>query len=234
MQTLSLIDRDNLAERLSKTKQEIVEACEKDLRHVDEITLIAVSKGQDFAKILFAYELGQRDFGENYPQELAQKIKLAREHNLHEIRWHFIGAIQTNKIKIIKDAHVVHSVGSVKHAQALHQASEKGLPILLQVNLDQSAHRQGFLASELILAIEKISAFDRLSIAGLMTIAPHETNELPAEWFSRMALLKQDLLRRDILKSVTLSMGMSDDFTEAISYGANLVRIGTKIFGSRK
>lgn len=207
-------------------KQAIAEACDRAGRQAAEIKLIAVSKGQDFAKIHQAYEQGQRDFGENYAGELALKQKLAREQELLDIKWHYLGAIQTNKIKLIIEADFIHGVGEIRHAVLINKIANKTIGIFLQVNLNPNDGRHGFREEDLPRAIEQIKLLPRLYLQGLMTITPTEGALNPSFWFKKMSRLGQ-------LYNLDLSMGMSEDFSEAITYGANFVRIGSKIFGPR-
>lgn len=227
----SLSQKETLKANLGKIERTITDFCKRAHRKREDVTLIAVSKGHDFSNILSLYELGQRDFGESYAQEMVPKIDLALEHKLSDIRWHFIGAIQTNKLQLIKRANVIHSVGSVRHAEMLDKILDEPMPIFLQINLDKNPKRQGFLESDLDQSIKKLSYLKKLKIQGLMCILPQD--EDPDFWFKKMAALKQAVLNQGLISDVYLSMGMSDDFELAIQHGADYLRIGTKIFGAR-
>jgi pyridoxal phosphate enzyme (YggS family) len=220
-----------IRKNLAQVKREIKEACRAKGRSEEDVTLIAVSKGHDFSSIKIAYHLGQQNFGESYAVEMSQKMMLAKEEGLTDVRFHFIGAVQSNKLKLIKNADVVHSISSIRHAEMLNNVLVKNLPIFLQVNLNQDSSRQGFFYSEIISALEKIQRFSNLKPEGLMAILPQDNN--PSLWFMKMSALKDDIVKKGMMDHVFLSMGMSDDFKEAISYGANYVRIGTRIFGAR-
>lgn len=232
MQPHSLTDDNNIKKNLADVEKLINSSCENAHRRREEITLIAVSKGHDFNKILAAYRCGQRDFGESYAQEFSEKIARARDENLADIRWHFIGAIQSNKLKYIKDADVIHSIGSLKHAELLNAMLSKPKNIFLQINLDNNPDRQGFAKEDVIDVLFHMKNLANLRVQGLMTILPVDHNK-PATWFSQMTALKEEIKSKGILVEVSLSMGMSDDFLEAIANGANLLRIGTRIFGPR-
>lgn len=215
-------------DNLSSLNKEIEACCKAVHRERDEVHLIAVSKGQKFDKITAAYSLGLRHFGESYAQELLIKQKHAQEAGLRDIKWHFIGAIQTNKIKIIASADYVHSVGSIVHAQALSKAASHEIKVFLQVNMGGALTRQGFREDEIHHAWESIEKLENLRLVGLMTILPL-TPAMPHHyWFAKM-----NQLREQIQKPIHLSMGMSGDFAEAIMAGADFIRIGEKLFGKR-
>lgn len=222
-----------IGKNLTEVMSDIKKACKDYGRNVDDVTLIAVSKGHDFSSIEAAYRAGQKDFGESYALEMSQKMALAKLHNLKEIRWHFLGAVQSNKLKIIKNADVIHSVSSIRHAQLLSDITDKTLNIFLQINLDQNPARQGFFYSDVISSLEKIFTYPNLNVVGFMTILPQDPNIPTKSWFKKMAELKALVVKKKLLNSVFLSMGMSQDFVEAIFFGANYVRIGTRIFGAR-
>lgn len=217
-----------LRAHLELVKAQVKLSCEAAHRDEAEIELVAVSKGHDFAKIKDAYDLGLRHFGESYVKELSLKQDLAQAAGLKDIKWHFIGAIQTNKIKLIAAADYVHSVGSVEHARVLSNAASKVIQLFLQVNLSGASGRQGFSENEIPTAWEQISIFNNLHILGLMTIVPLAPLKPNNYWFSRMGDLQKKLPGE-----VKLSMGMSSDFEEAIMAGAHYIRVGERIFGPR-
>lgn len=212
-------------------KNEINIACRAALRDPNDVHIIAVSKGHDFHVIRELYHLGQRDFGENYALEFAHKKNLAIMENLVDIRFHFIGVIQSNKLKIIKDAHAIHSLGSLVHAQKLNEVLRNSVDVFLQINLDEDPKRLGFLENELKYAALFISELGNLNLRGLMAILPQTGHA--SHWFKKMVRHKQFMLAHGLMREVFLSMGMSNDFTEAIHHGADYLRIGTRIFGPR-
>src|SRR5579871_106667 len=222
-----------ISHNLLNVRQEIRAACDEAQRTYDDVSLIAVSKGQDIHKIKQAYDSGQRDFGESYAKEMAEKMAKASQLGLNQIRWHFIGAIQSNKINIIKDAHVVHSVCSVRHGELLNKAAIKNIEIFLQVNLNGDANRHGALPSDAPAIINRLKSYSMLDVKGLMAILPLDSPHSNEYWFHHMMKLKQDILAAGLLTCDSLSMGMSDDFREAIAQGSNFLRIGTRIFGPR-
>lgn len=196
----------------------------------EDVTVILVTKGQDFSSLKAAYDAGIRNFGESYAQEFLKKYELANSAGLQDIRWHFIGAIQSNKIEIIIKANVIHSVSCIRHAELISQKTLSSKEIFLQVNLDGDKNRQGFLVPELPVVIPQLALLENIRIRGLMCIAP--LHHGPDYWFSQMVGLKQDLLRSGMAE-VKLSMGMSDDFLQALAHGANFIRVGRRVFGSR-
>lgn len=222
----SIVANLALVERLIK------QACQAASRPRSDITLVAVSKGHNFSALQAAYDAGVRHFGESYAQEMAQKMMLAQEHGLRDITWHFIGAIQSNKLKTIIQAQLIHSLASLKHAALLNQATQKPIEVLLQINLDQNPQRQGFLAHEIVDAAKQISKLPHITLKGLMCIPPQDPHHPPSFWFRTVNVLK-DTLAQQGFTNIQLSMGMSEDFIEAITLGANYVRIGSKIFGER-
>lgn len=222
----------SIAERLKIIRQEISEAAKKSHRSADDILLVAVSKGQPFDAIEEVYNQHQRHFGESYAQEMIIKIKEAQKRQMTDIIWHYIGAIQSNKIKTISEAQIIESIDSLRHAELLDEQVKDTKNIFLQVNLSEAKERHGFLPSELALAIEKISRLKYIKIKGLMTILPLKPERPPGYWLTIMSNLRDELVLSHGLE-LSLSMGMSDDFKEAIAHGADLVRIGSSIFGPR-
>ena len=191
--------------------------------------LICVSKTVSVEKIMEAYNTGVRDFGENKVQELLSKIdKLPRD-----IRWHMIGHLQSNKVKdIIGKVVLIHSVDSIKLAYIINkEAKKKGVcvKVLLEVNIASEESKFGFKINELKDAINYIRTLDNVSIRGFMCVAPITSNEEDnRKYFRQMCKLK-DEYGYDIL-----SMGMSNDYLVAVQEKSTYIRIGTKIFGSRK
>jgi pyridoxal phosphate enzyme (YggS family) len=198
------------------------------------VSLLAVSKSQPVEKILEAYDAGQRRFGENYLQEALEKISALSD---KEIEWHFIGPLQSNKLKKIAEHFSwVHSVASLKHAKLLDAARPSDLPplnICLQINTSHEKSKSGIHPDALLTLVNACADLPRLTLRGLMCIPEAKKNltEQRLE-FQKLSELSLFLLENG-LKMDTLSMGMSDDLEAAIAEGSTLVRIGTKIFGER-
>lgn len=206
------------------------------------VTLLAVSKTKPAAAIEQAYLAGQRDFGENYLQEAVEKI--AQLSHLPELCWHFIGPIQSNKTKqIAKNFTWVHSVDRAKVAlrlnthfnehlneeSQLNNGQDSALNICLQVNISEESSKSGILASEVFSLAEVVDNCDKLTLRGLMAIP--EKNTSMASYEKMQHLFNE--LQAQYPTVDTLSMGMSNDLTIAITHGSTMVRIGRAIFGER-
>ncbi|MBU2923176.1 YggS family pyridoxal phosphate-dependent enzyme [Colwellia sp. 4_MG-2023] len=202
------------------------------------ITLLAVSKTKPIAAIEQAYLAGQRDFGENYLQEAVEKItKLS---HLSNICWHFIGPIQSNKTKLIaQNFNWVHSVDRAKIALRLNEhlndlnqqvpCKDNALNICLQVNISEEASKSGIMIDEVFSLAEVVNNCDKLTLRGLMAIP--EKNAGETSYVKMQHLFNK--LQAQYPTVDTLSMGMSNDLTLAITHGSTMVRIGTAIFGER-
>lgn len=216
-----------VAERLASIRARVDRACREAGRSTDEVQLIAVSKRQPDERLEEAFAVGQRDFGENYVQELVRKKAL-----FPQARFHLIGHLQTNKAKKALDASLVHTVDSEKVARALarHLASEARLEVLFEVNLAQEAQKAGLAPESVEVLLEALRDEPRLIPKGLMCIPPADDGR---RWFAALRGLAEDLRARTGLELPELSMGMSADFEAAILEGSTLVRVGTAIFGPR-
>lgn len=198
-------------------------------RDVTSITLVAVSKAKPVSEIQAVYDLGHRDFGENRAQEMAEKAsKLPGD-----IRWHFVGALQTNKARLIRPiTHLLHSMDREALAGAWAKGSGLPPPALLQVNTGHESQKSGVEPAGARIALERILAL-RLEVRGLMAIPP--LTEDPERQRPHFSLLRQ--LRDDLAKEhpsiEELSMGMTDDFEIAIDEGSSIIRVGRAIFGER-
>jgi pyridoxal phosphate enzyme (YggS family) len=222
-------------ERLKAVRERIAHAARASGRDPSEVRLIAVSKGQGVDQIRQAYEAGQRDFGENYVQELTVKARMLAD--LTELRWHMIGHVQTNKAKrVVEVAFMVQTVDSVRVAQALgRRAQEAGrqLPVLLEVNVGKETSKTGVAIEQARQVLDAIEQQASLRAVGLMTVPPFEADAAEAgRYFEALVKLRDELGARQRLPE--LSMGMSHDFEVAIAKGATMVRIGTAIFGERR
>ncbi len=199
--------------------------------------LVAVSKFMPDELIMEAYNAGQRDFGENRPQELSGKM----ERLPADIRWHFIGRLQSNKIKMIVDkVHLIHSVDSVKLIGELSkEASKRGVipSVLLQLHISGEESKQGFSPEEIFSAAEFALSCGNIKIKGVMGMASFTDDYKRVR--EEFVLLKQsfDSLKSELFSKdpefCEISMGMSGDYQIAVEEGSTLVRIGTGIFGSR-
>lgn len=220
-----------------KVKEQIISVCDKNSIPKDKVTLIAVSKTKPVSDIEQVYEAGCRDFGENKAQELKEKFEVLPK----DIRWHFIGTLQKNKVKyVVGKAFLIHSVDSYELALEIQKRAEKmdvHCDILIEVNVAKEDTKQGIFEFEEVLeVVQKISLLKNVHIKGLMTIAPIcEKSSDNAIYFKQLRDLSVDIKAKNIdnVCMDILSMGMSSDYETAIEEGATYVRVGTSIFGER-
>ena len=225
-----------LKEQLMQVEENIQKACERAGRSRDEVTLIAVSKTKPVEVLQEAYDLGVRVFGENKVQELTQKYEALPK----DIQWHMIGHLQTNKVKYIVDkVAMIHSVDSLKLAETIEKEAERKnciVKILVEVNVAGEESKYGLKMEEVLPFVEKISTFKHIRVCGLMTIAPFvEISEENRTIFKNLHKLSVDINNKNIdnVNVSILSMGMTNDYEVAIEEGADMVRVGTGIFGVR-
>lgn len=199
-------------------------------REIGDTTLVAVSKTKPNEDIMKAYNLGIRDFGENYVQELITKMDSLPK----DIRWHMIGHLQTNKVKDIvkRNIYLIESVDSIKLASTINKEAIKNnkiINILIEVNVVNDSNKTGCSLNDLDSLINYVKELSNIKLLGLMAIGPiTDNNELIRKYFHDMKLLK------DKYKFELLSMGMSHDYKVALLEETNIIRIGTKIFGERQ
>lgn len=224
-----------IVHNIALVHQRIAEACKRVGRDPRSVTLVAVSKTFGVETIQEALDSGVEDFGENYVQELRGKIEAFRN---RQIRWHFIGHLQSNKVRYIIDSvHLFHSLDSLKLAAEIQKRSEKPIDALVEVHTTSEATKTGVRPEDVIDLVKGVSKFDRIKIRGLMTMGPFSDDPNDSRpSFRTLADLKRSLEAEGIegVSMDQLSMGMTHDFEVAIEEGATLVRIGTAIFGERK
>lgn len=218
----------SILENLERVRDRIEAACQRAGRTSSGVTLIGVTKTVGVEAVVEAYEAGLRDFGENRVQEAVAKIE-AVERLGFQPRWHMIGHLQTNKVKLAAGRFgIIHSVDSVRLAREISRRYESLVPVLLEVNVAQDAAKFGFAPEEVAAALREIAVLPHLDTQGLMTIAPQTTNpEDTRPIFRRLRELRDELALKE------LSMGMSGDFEVALEEGATMIRVGTAIFGPR-
>jgi len=226
-----------IAKNLQIVREKIKVAAEKSGRGIEEIKLVAVTKNIPVDRIRMAIDAGITDIGENKAQEAKRKADELKEKNT----WHFIGHLQTNKVKIvISFADVIQSVDGVKLAQEISRRAQqvgKVQDVLVQVNIAEEETKFGIEKGEVEALLEEISGFTNLKVRGLMTVAPLIDNpEKLRPFFVEMRDLFDNIRALSIpnINMNYLSMGMTNDFEVAIESGANMVRIGTGIFGTRR
>jgi pyridoxal phosphate enzyme (YggS family) len=199
-----------------------------------QVELVAVSKTKPVEDILALYELGQRDFGENYVQELVEKAVVLPK----DIRWHFIGHLQTNKVKLIAPlVQLIHGVDSLKLLKEISKQGEKAgkrIDCLLQVHISREETKFGLDEKELGEVLQSANQHGFAHVKGLMGMASFtdNMNQVRAEFKELRRLFAE--CRNANLEFQTLSMGMSSDYKIAIEEGSNMVRIGSLLFGERK
>lgn len=225
-----------IKDNLQNVEENIRQACLRSGRDVSEVTLISVSKTKPVEMIQEAYEYGKREFGENKAQELKEKYEVLPK----DIKWHFIGHLQTNKIKyIIGRTCLIHSVDSLHLAEAIEKECVKRnthVDILVEVNVAQEASKFGLKLEDTLELVRQISKLEHLHIRGLMTIAPFvEDPEENRSIFRQLKQLSVDIGAKNIdnVDMSVLSMGMTGDYQVAGEEGATHVRVGTGIFGER-
>jgi pyridoxal phosphate enzyme (YggS family) len=229
---------DAIVANLQRVRAAIAQAAHDAGRSPDRIKLVAVSKTQPAAAIEAAIAAGQTVFGENTVQEALTKIPALASHDLE---WHFIGHLQSNKARFIPDHFAwLHSLDSLKLAQRLSRlARERGAIVqaLIEVNIARDPNKSGVLPEALMPLLEQLLKEDLpgLPLRGLMAIGPYPAAEADIRRaYAALRALRDDCRKRFALGDFTeLSMGMSGDYVEAIQEGSTLVRIGTAIFGER-
>jgi len=197
--------------------------------------LIAVTKNAQISQIEEAFSSGVTEFGESRVQDAFVKMNAVPAWLRNQSNWHFIGHLQTNKVKQVVGAFaIIHSVDSIKLAREISRVAEqKGIkqPILLQVKMTNDPNKSGFDPKELEYLFPQIAELTNIACHGLMTITPLQaTSSQRKNCFLELRLLRDDLVRRYSVALPELSMGMSDDWQEALDCGSTMVRIGTAIF----
>lgn len=217
---------------LKRIKQAISDSC-KLTANPHPAQLLAVSKKQPAEAVLQAYQAGQTAFGENYADEAVSKIAELPS----DITWHFIGPVQSNKTKLIaENFHWVHSIDRLKIVKRLSEQRPAHLPALqclIQVNISNEPQKSGASIDQITDLALAINQAENLDFRGLMAIPKADQSEINlVENFRSMVVLLHKL-KQHYPQCDTLSMGMSKDYQLAIEHGADIVRIGTDIFGSR-
>lgn len=199
--------------------------------------LVAVSKFHPAESVMEAYNAGQRLFGENRPQELAAKCKVLPA----DIQWHFIGHLQTNKLKMVLPyAYMVQSVDSVHLLEEIDKwgrSAGRRVRILLELHLGAEETKHGLSEEEIFQIMDSVSMYEGVTVCGLMGMATNTDDEsVIRSDFSRISELKRKIrsLHPELADFTELSIGMSEDYRIAIEYGATIVRIGSMIFGPRQ
>jgi len=225
----------SIADNLDRVREQIASAAANSGRSADDVELVAITKTHPVEKVREAIDAGQTLFGESRVQEARAKIPELPSN----IRWHFVGHLQTNKVRhALPLFEMIHSVDSLGLAEDIDRiAQEEGLHprVLLEVNVAGEGSKFGFSPDRLREQIEALLALPRLSILGLMTIPPlAEEAEASRKYFVQLRELRDRLQTEFRVDLAQLSMGMTQDYTIAVEEGATLVRVGTAIFGERR
>ncbi|MEM9372275.1 MAG: YggS family pyridoxal phosphate-dependent enzyme [Planctomycetota bacterium] len=248
----------SLAERYTEVRQRVAEAAVRSGRAGDSVYLVAVSKYAEPEDIRELIELGHRDFGENRVQQLVQRASIAQEwfdraallprsggesgaiDTGSPLRWHMIGHLQRNKArKVAELSRLVHSVDSLRLAEELQVSANKldrDIDVLIQVNVSGEESKEGLPVSAAGALAEQIDTMVHVHVRGLMTMAPYSENPEDArEHFVRCRELFEELRHQGYGEGRfdLLSMGMSGDYEVAVEEGANIVRVGSALFGPR-
>ena len=228
---------EEIAKNVARVRAAMAEAARKAGRDPGEILLCAASKMNDSARVQAAVQAGVDCCGENRVQELMEKLPQGAYTGKPV---HFIGHLQTNKVnKVVGNVALIQSVDREELLPAIEKAAAKlniGQPILLEVNIGAEASKSGFTPEEAMVIASRMAEFPHCKLEGLMAIPP--ISEEPggnSKYFAQMHQLLVDIRAKkyDNVSMACLSMGMTDDFTDAIANGSTMIRVGTAIFGAR-
>jgi pyridoxal phosphate enzyme (YggS family) len=227
-----------ISENIDTVRKRIRETCVRCGRDPSEVLLVGVSKTFSAEQIREAMTTGLADFGESYVQELREKREQLQGEN---IRWHFVGHLQSNKVKYLADyIYLIHSVDNLRVAEEINRRAEKvgrNIDVLIEVHTTSEPTKYGVSPEETIDVVKQVSTLPWVSVQGLMTMGPFSDDPNNSRSsFRQLAELRRAVEREGIphVSMKHLSMGMTHDFEVAIEEGATIVRIGTAIFGPRK
>lgn len=222
----------SIAQNIEKIRSNIKKACEISGRNYDDITILGVTKTVGTDDIMCAVNEGITELGENRVQEFLEKYG-----KIPDVKWHIIGHLQTNKVKyIIGKTKLIHSVDSVKLAEEIERLSKKAgviTDILIEVNISGEETKSGISENEILPFLEKAENFSNVKVKGFMTMAPKFAPEDEIrQIFKKLYKIFVDISQKKYnnISMEYLSMGMSSDYVIAVEEGANIVRIGSKIF----
>ena len=222
----------SIAQNIEKIRSDIKKACEISGRNYDDITILGVTKTVGSDDIMCAVNEGITELGENRVQEFLEKYD-----KIPNVKWHIIGHLQTNKVKyIIGKTKLIHSVDSVKLAEEIERLSKKAgviTDILIEVNISGEETKSGISEDEILPFLEKAENFSNVKVKGFMTMAPKFAPEDEIrQIFKKLYKIFVDISQKKYnnISMEYLSMGMSSDYVIAVEEGANIVRIGSKIF----
>lgn len=220
-----------VSENLDTIKQQINDSCLKVSRTPDEIHLIAVTKYVSTERAMEALEAGIKDLGENRDEGILKKAEILKDKPV----WHFIGSLQTRKVKnIINLVDYIHSLDRMALAEEINKRAKNKMKCLVQVNVSGEDSKHGLKTNEVIPFIKQLHSFEKIKIVGLMTMAPLTSDQtIIRDCFRGLRKLRDEVqaLQLDYAPCTELSMGMSNDFAIAVEEGTTMVRIGTALVG---
>lgn len=227
---------DFLAPRLEGIRRRMDAACDRADRDPADVELLAVSKRKPAEAVRAAYDLGLRHFGENYVQHWLDKAEHPLLVGLDDLRWHYIGVLQRNKVRFcVGRLHRFEAVDRLKTAQEIHKRAAGPQQVLIEVNLGAEDSKGGYPAASLRRELPDLLALDNVQVMGLMSLPPrHESPEATRPDHRALRELRDELQQLHGVALPELSMGMSADFEVAIEEGATRVRVGTLLFGERE
>lgn len=228
-----MISLDTLQQRMKKIEDEIQAACDRSGRERQDVTVIAVTKQVSANRTREVIEQGITHIGENRPEGLLSKQESIQSENL---TWHFIGNVQSRKVKdIIEQVDYLHSLDRLSLAKEIQKRAASPVDCFVQVNVSGEESKSGIQPDDLEKFILQLAEYDKIRVAGLMTMAPFTEDE---EWirtiFRSLCSLRDQIAAKNLEHAPCekLSMGMSNDYTIAIEEGATHVRIGTALVGT--
>jgi len=227
----------DLESNLNSVRKRIENAAAKAGRDSSEIKLVAVTKKVGPERVIKSMNLGINTFGENYAQEFRDKFKVLEKEVDQEIKWHFIGQLQKNKVKyVMGKVELIHSLDSLSVAEEINKRAENmgiTVPVLIEVDTGGEESKGGINPSKLEEFLKELRCLSSIDVQGLMTMPPYfDDPETARPYFYRLRELRDSLLA-SFPKLTELSMGMSGDFEVAIEEGATIIRVGSAIFGER-
>ncbi|MGQ9856491.1 MAG: YggS family pyridoxal phosphate-dependent enzyme [Fervidobacterium sp.] len=225
--------REQIRHNYSVVLENVRAHAQKVNRNTEEIRIVAVTKTHPVDVVRVAVSVGLSVFGENYAQELREKAEQLKDEN---VEWHFIGRIQTNKLKYIvpvaKLIHSVYRVEEVKEIDRIARKFSKVQDILIEVNVSGEETKAGLRPEEVLAFLNETISYENVRVIGLMTMAPYIEPEDTRPYFRKLRELR-DSLNMQFPDIIELSMGMTNDYGIAVEEGATILRIGTAIFGER-
>ena len=223
-----------LIKNINAVNRSINELCSSISRNRDEITLIAVSKKKSFELIKIALENGINNFGENYAQELQEKSSFISSNN---IVWHFIGPIQSNKVKVIaKNADWIHTLDREKIIRKFNDECKKIKKVIngcIQINISSEKSKNGCSPDEFFDIAKLVESMENINLKGIMALPKLTNDKEERDHMMKEVINMSVILQKNYPQANTVSLGTTSDYEDAIIHGSNMLRIGESIFGKR-